>query len=77
VEWGIVRPSPGGVVVIDLDPGIAVGAMDVFPEQTLSAIRLEPAGSDGWRYRAQPREFGELDPITASELLAELTEVTA
>ncbi|MFC0429862.1 DUF4132 domain-containing protein [Kutzneria buriramensis] len=77
VEWGIVRPSPGGVVVIDLDPGIAVGAMDVFPEQTLSAIRLEAEGSDGWRYHAQPREFGELDPITASELLAELTEVTA
>jgi hypothetical protein len=77
VEWGIVRPSPGGVVVIDLDPGIAVGAMDVFPEQKLAGIRLEAEGSDGWRYHATPREFGELDPVTASELLAELTEVTA
>jgi hypothetical protein len=77
VEWGVIRPSRGGTAVIFLDPGIAVGAMDIFPEQKLSEIRLDAAGSNGWGPQSGKRTFGELDPITASELLAELTDLTS
>ncbi|MEW2357540.1 DUF4132 domain-containing protein [Spirillospora sp. NPDC029432] len=47
-------------LVIELDPGIAAGAVDLFPEQTLREVRFtEP-----------PRE--RLSPVAASELLYDL-----
>ncbi|MEV6606236.1 DUF4132 domain-containing protein [Kutzneria sp. NPDC051319] len=77
-EWTIVRPSPGVTAVLPLDPGITVGMIDMDPEQVLGAIKLDVEGGDGWwNHQAPLRPFGELDPITASELLAELTALTS
>ncbi|MFD0902798.1 DUF4132 domain-containing protein [Actinomadura sediminis] len=58
----VVRRFPGDApdLVAELAPGIAVTAVDVFPEQTLREVR----------FTAPPR--GALDPVTASEVLADL-----
>lgn len=78
VERWISRQVGSGLhLVIGLDGGIAVGAIDVFPEQGLETIWLDRAPDDHWPSRAYGHTFGELDPVTASEILAELTELTA
>ncbi|MET0233140.1 MAG: DUF4132 domain-containing protein [Kibdelosporangium sp.] len=77
VECWILRPVPGGgSVVVNLDPGIAVGVVDMFPEQTLSSIWLSEHSGGDWSPRGT-RTFGELDPVTASEVLAEFTGLTS
>lgn len=62
VYHSVVRRLPGDApdLVVELAPGIAVTAVDLFPEQTLREVR----------FTAPPR--GALDPVTASELLADL-----
>lgn len=76
VEWCILRPVPGGrAVVISLEPGIAVGMVDEFPEQKLEHIWLSSDGDGYWEPK-DTKPFGELDAVTASEVLAELTELT-
>ena len=76
VENWILRPVPGGgTVVVDLDPGIAIGAVSDFPEQTMTHIWLSEPGADPWRQNGT-RTFGELDPVTASELVSELIGLT-
>jgi hypothetical protein len=77
VERWIAKQLPDGrFVVIDLDPGIAVGAIDMLPEQKLDVVWLADAPQDYWPNRGITHRFGELDPMTASELLADLTELT-
>jgi hypothetical protein len=86
--WERGIPQDGGVeheislrvaddrwIVIDLDPGIAVGAVDVFPEQTLRQVMI---GTSSYVYGSKKgdRRFGELHPVTASEVLAALTDLT-
>jgi hypothetical protein len=76
MECWITRPLPGGgAVVVNLDPGIAVGVVTMFEEQKLTAIWHTVHGAG--RHRRGERAFGELDPITASEVLAELTSLTS
>jgi hypothetical protein len=76
MECWITRPVPGGgAVVVNLDPGIAVGVVTMFAEQRLTDIRHDVHGA-GW-HRGGERPFGDLDPITASEVLAELTSLTS
>ncbi|XVQ15886.1 DUF4132 domain-containing protein [Spirillospora sp. CA-255316] len=61
----ISRPLPAGRrVLVDLDPGLGVGGPDDEPEQRIEDVRL----ADGAR-------FGELDPVTASEIIADLTRL--
>ncbi|MCS7481931.1 WGR and DUF4132 domain-containing protein [Umezawaea endophytica] len=75
VECWITRPVPGGgSIVVNLDPGIPVGVVTLFENQTLSGVWFNDRGSE-WR-RDGARTFGELDPITASEVLTELTSLT-
>ncbi|MEV0407038.1 DUF4132 domain-containing protein [Actinoallomurus sp. NPDC050550] len=77
VERFISKQFPDGRhVVIDLDPGIAVGAIDMLPEQKLDVVWLADVPQDYWPSRGTTHRFGELDPMTASELLADLTELT-
>ncbi|WNV84677.1 DUF4132 domain-containing protein [Umezawaea sp. Da 62-37] len=75
VECWITRPVPGGTLVVNLDPGIAVGVVTMFEEQRLTNVWLNDRGGD-WRPRGS-RTFGELDPITASEVLADLSSLTS
>ncbi|WHT23410.1 DUF4132 domain-containing protein [Crossiella sp. CA-258035] len=75
-EPWISRPVPGGAVVMNLDPGITVGMIDMDPEHRIEAVWL--GDEPDWSYPKgkSARTFAELDPVTASELLAELTELT-
>jgi hypothetical protein len=67
--------DPEQAVVIGLEPGIAIGAMDVFPEQKLESISLKDSS---WQHGGQGQiSLGRLDPIAASELIRDLTELTA
>jgi predicted DNA-binding WGR domain protein len=76
MECWITRPLPGGgSVVVNLDPGIAVGVVTMFEEQRLADI-WHNAGGNEWN-RTGARKFGELDPVTASEVLADLTSLTS
>jgi hypothetical protein len=87
--WTREEPQDGGhqgyielslatnrAVVISLDPGIAIGAIDIFPEQKLAEIFLSD-GSDPW-YRKDGRlPLSSLDRIAVSEVIRDLAEVTA
>ncbi|ANZ39566.1 hypothetical protein BBK82_29465 [Lentzea guizhouensis] len=73
VECWITRPFPGGgALVASLDPGIAVGAMDVFPEVGFSGVWFSPSGHGSWSAPKNAPSTYPVDPITTSELLAEL-----
>ncbi|OLT17428.1 hypothetical protein BJF79_17915 [Actinomadura sp. CNU-125] len=72
-DWMARRVAPGRFVVIDLEPGFSVGDPGATgDEQTLARVRI---AADPGRFRASgrvPATFGELDPVTASEVVADL-----
>ncbi|MGV9455644.1 DUF4132 domain-containing protein [Streptomyces sp. NPDC003635] len=76
-RWFHRRIEDDRYLVIGLEPGIAVGAVDMLGDQTFSAVWLNAGPDDYWPGRRHELRFSGLDPITASELLADLTEVTA
>jgi len=75
IQGSISRPAGGGrCIVVGLDPGIAVGDPDWSPETRLDCISITNRpdyyhSTDG---PDAPR-LGDLDPVTASEVIAELT----
>ena len=76
IQPWLLRPLPNlWAAVVNLDPGIVVGAPDEFPEQRITTVWVDKQGLGDWQPR-NARKFGELDPVTVSELLRELTEVT-
>ena len=79
VEPWMLKPLPDGrVVVAHLDPGIVVGEVMAFPEQKLEAVRIDNASVGYyWRSTRSTETFATLDPVTESELIADLTEVFA
>ncbi|RPE29210.1 DUF4132 domain-containing protein [Kitasatospora cineracea] len=76
-RWFSKRLADGCHLVIQLDEGIAVGLVDEFPDQTFRTVWLDSSPGDHWGSRDYPLRYGGLDPVAASELLAELEEVTA
>ncbi|NGY61003.1 DUF4132 domain-containing protein [Lentzea sp. NEAU-D13] len=73
VECWITRPFPGGgALVARLDPGIAVGAIDVFPEVSFTDVWFSPSGHGAWSAPQNAPSTFDVDPITVSELLSEL-----
>ncbi|MFG1809564.1 DUF4132 domain-containing protein [Streptomyces sp. NPDC049040] len=64
-------------VVIALDQGIAVGMVDTMGDQTFETVWLDARPGDYFPSRRHSLRFGDLDPVIASEVLADLTEVTA
>ncbi|MGW4805258.1 DUF4132 domain-containing protein [Kitasatospora sp. NPDC004272] len=76
-RWFSKRLGEGCHLVIALDEGIAVGMVDEFPDQTFETVWLDSSPGDHWSSHEYPLRYGDLDPVTASELLADLTEVTA
>ncbi|MEU6883311.1 DUF4132 domain-containing protein [Streptomyces sp. NPDC046712] len=76
-RWFSRRIGPECYLVIALQEGIAVGMIDQFPDQTLETIWLDKQPGDHWGSREYPLKFADLDPVTVSELLADLTELTS
>ncbi|MFF0295204.1 WGR and DUF4132 domain-containing protein [Kitasatospora sp. NPDC004614] len=79
VERWFHKPLPNGRhLVIALEPGIYVSVVTEFPEQTFSTVWLDTRARDYYRSRRECGErFADLDAVTASELLADLEELTA
>lgn len=93
--WRREAPQDGGIqecivlavhdereVVIELDPGVVLGGLDIAPEQKLDRIYLWNGDASRWASRLGTRSedllaLGELDAITASEVVRDLTEITA
>ncbi len=74
-RWFSKKITEGCHLVIELNMGIAVGVVDMFPDQTFDTVWLAGAPGDYrpmWNYT---HVFGDLDPVAASELLADLEEV--
>ncbi|MFI9628507.1 DUF4132 domain-containing protein [Streptomyces sp. NPDC052042] len=75
-RWISKRLADDRCLVIALDTGIAVGVVDMFPEQTLETVWLDTRPQDHWPAREYPLRFSGLDPVTVSELLVDLTGLT-
>jgi hypothetical protein len=71
------KALPGGLfAVVHLDPGIVVGDLDALGDQTLQRVFVDRTG-DGYHLRDDATlTLGSLDAVSASELLADLTELT-
>ncbi|HEU5028156.1 MAG TPA: DUF4132 domain-containing protein [Spirillospora sp.] len=78
IRHSMYREAPGGLYVnVHLNPGIDVG-MDFAGEQRLEVIWVDDRPETGdWCAREGRRPIGDLDPVTASEVLAELAGVTS
>jgi predicted DNA-binding WGR domain protein len=78
IQGQIARAAgPGRFIVIGLDPGIAVGAPEIFPEHRLGSIWITDDPDGYGRRDADAPRFADLDPVTASEIIADLTELTS
>ncbi|MFD7734490.1 DUF4132 domain-containing protein [Kitasatospora phosalacinea] len=79
VEGWIHKPLPNGRhLVIEIQPGIAVGYVNEFGDQTFEAVWLGASPDGYWPNGREHRDrLGDLDPVTASELLTDLEELTA
>ncbi|SDZ36284.1 protein of unknown function [Amycolatopsis xylanica] len=62
-------------VVLNLDPGLTVGDLTMDPEHRIDHLWLNDRPEGEWS-PSNPLPFGELDPLAASELLADLAELT-
>ncbi|GAB2584957.1 hypothetical protein GCM10027168_17180 [Streptomyces capparidis] len=73
-DW-ITRSVPGGrAVVLSLSPGIAIGLPTALPDQTIEHVWI--TDRDGDRHPHGSLRFGGLDPVSVSEVLADLTGLT-
>jgi hypothetical protein len=78
VEPGLYKRMPGGLhAMVELDPGLVVGDLDALGDQTVHRVFVN-RDTAGHRWYADPGDtaFGALDAVSASELLADLTELT-
>ncbi|MFF5077222.1 DUF4132 domain-containing protein [Actinoplanes sp. NPDC000266] len=70
--------ADGVEVAVEIEPGIAVGYVGEFTDQKITMVMLH--NGTGSRWHSDPRgqiALGELDPVVASEIIRDLTEVTA
>lgn len=75
VEPGVVKPLPGGVfAVLDLSEGIVAGEPTMLGEEQLITRVFLSADHDGW-WAQENMPFSTLDPVSASEVLIDLTEL--
>ncbi len=77
VEAGVVKPLPGGWFgVLELEDGIVAGDPTALGEnQEIRRVFLS-TDHDGW-WGKEDTPFGTLDAVSASELLADLTELVS
>lgn len=75
----MTRELPGDrALVVNLDPGLLAGAPTMYPAQKLEAIWINnrPEGN-WWSEQHGMVRFGDLDPVTASEILRDLTDLAS
>jgi hypothetical protein len=75
MEPGIAYTFPtGGCISVTLDPGIYAGSVHEYPRQTLVSVHL----TEGERFRRKSggRVPEAVDPVAASEALADLARLT-
>ncbi|GAA3016216.1 DUF4132 domain-containing protein [Kitasatospora sp. NPDC127116] len=75
-QWLSRRVGPDLYVVIAPEDGIAVGMFDSYPEQRVETVWLDTRPGDYWTHNRTFPTFAELDPVIASEVIADLTELT-
>ncbi|MFE5093496.1 DUF4132 domain-containing protein [Streptomyces sp. NPDC056638] len=75
-RWISKRLAEDCYLVIALYEGIAVGVVDMFPDQILETVWLDTRPNDHWDSRSHLLRFADLDAVTVSELLGDLTELT-
>ncbi|MBP0454615.1 DUF4132 domain-containing protein [Kitasatospora sp. RG8] len=75
-QWLSRRVGPDLYVVIAPEDGIAVGMFDSYPEQRVETVWLDRRPGDYWTHNRTFPTFAELDPVIASEVIADLTELT-
>ncbi|VWC06912.1 hypothetical protein BLA13014_05024 [Burkholderia aenigmatica] len=69
--WYFTKPlGAGKVIELSLDPGIIVGAIDMYPDQALGA--LQAGAPSNWGSIREPDALSTLDEISASELIRDL-----
>jgi len=67
-----------GTASLELDPGMVVGMLGEFPEQTLGGVNVEPGGGyGGYVNPALAMALGKLTPIQFSELVRDLSLVVS
>jgi hypothetical protein len=79
IEVDIARPlSDGRILFATLDAGVSVGNIAESEDQTFEGVWISRDGRADCRPVPEWSDpFGTLDPVTASEILRDLTEVTA
>ncbi|MBE1537269.1 DUF4132 domain-containing protein [Actinomadura algeriensis] len=73
--WISRRVAPDRHLVVRLDPGIPAGSPDLLGDQVLASVRLADSPGGYWS-EGKPYLLGELDPVIASEVIADLTHLT-
>ncbi len=69
--WTFEKPLGNNQLIeLTLDPGIIVGMIDEYPEQSLGELTLGKPGR--WGYSQDLLKFAELDDIAASELIRDM-----
>ncbi|NUR60737.1 MAG: DUF4132 domain-containing protein [Catenulispora sp.] len=77
----LLRELPDGrMLVVELDPGFGAGWADAAEDQQFRSVWINPAKDSYYGYQrhrgSTAAPFSVLDPVTASEVLRDLTEVT-
>lgn len=74
--WYFIKPlGADKVIELDLEPGIIVGLVNEYPEQTLGEVKVGTPGH--WGDIKAPEAFSALDAISASELIRDMEALRA
>ncbi|RQO47745.1 polymerase [Variovorax sp. KBW07] len=74
--WYFSKPlGTNRVIELSLDPGIIVGMVDEYPEQTLGQVQV--GKPSGWGDMRDAEALHLLDPISASELIRDMEGLRA
>lgn len=74
--WYFIKPLVGDLAIeLSFEPGIIVGLVDEYPQQTL--LQLQVGRPSAWGDMQDTKPFATLDPIAASELIRDMQALCA